>query len=102
MAEPTVERSTKRLTRLPSITPFGPVATASEACSEGRLAITVSTWSAPSLGDVLVRGAAALRRRPPRGAAPPQLADALLARVESEEPVAGLDQPPFHRETHIS
>ena len=42
----------KRLTRVPSITPPAPVATSSEACSDGRLAITVSTRSAMSLGDV--------------------------------------------------
>ena len=51
ICEPTVDRSTKRLTRLPSITPLAPVATSSEACSEGRLAITVSTRSATSLGE---------------------------------------------------
>src|SRR5438105_10591744 len=51
MCEPTVERSTKRLTRLPSITPPAPVATSSEACSDGRLASTVSQRSAMSLGD---------------------------------------------------
>ncbi|MET4515593.1 hypothetical protein ABIB81_004920 [Bradyrhizobium sp. I1.7.5] len=43
IVEPTVERSMKRLARLPSITPFAPVATSSDACSEGRLAMTVST-----------------------------------------------------------
>ena len=41
----------KRLTRLPSITPPLPVATSSEACSEGRLAITVSISSATSFGE---------------------------------------------------
>jgi hypothetical protein len=51
MCEPTVDRSTKRLTRLPSITPLCPVATSSEACSDGRLAITLSTRSATSFGD---------------------------------------------------
>jgi hypothetical protein len=49
--EPVVDRSTKRLTFLPSITPPLPVATSSEACSEGRLAITVSVRSATSLGE---------------------------------------------------
>ena len=52
ICEPMVERSMKRLTRLPSMTPPLPVATSSEACSEGRDAITVSTSSAMSLTDV--------------------------------------------------
>ena len=51
ICEPTVERSTKRLTRLPSITPPAPVATSSEACSDGRLASTLSQRSAMSFGD---------------------------------------------------
>ena len=51
MCDPTVERSTNRLTRLPSITPLSPVATSSEACSDGRLASTVSVRSAMSFGD---------------------------------------------------
>ena len=51
ICEPVVERSTKRLTFLPSITPSLPVATSSEACSDGRLAMTVSTRSATSFGE---------------------------------------------------
>ena len=50
-AEPVVERSTRRLTRLPWMTPPSPSATFSETCSEGRLAITVSTRSATSCGE---------------------------------------------------
>ncbi len=49
--EPVVDRSMKRLTRFPWMTPPSPVATFSEICSEGRLAITVSTRSATSAGD---------------------------------------------------
>ena len=41
----------KRLTSLPSITPPVPVATSSEACSDGRLASTVSARSATSFGE---------------------------------------------------
>ena len=52
MWEPTVDRSMKRLTRLPSITLPAPVATSSEACSDGKLAITVSQRSAMSFGEV--------------------------------------------------
>ncbi len=51
ICEPVVERSTSRLTRLPSITPSLPVATSSEICSDGRLAITVSVRSATSFGE---------------------------------------------------
>src|SRR5260370_14413872 len=51
ICEPTVERSTKRFTSLPSITPPVPVATSSEAGREGRLASTVSARSATSLGE---------------------------------------------------
>src|SRR6266436_9207455 len=51
MCDPTVERSTKRFTSLPSITLPVPVATSSEACSDGRLASTVSARSATSLGE---------------------------------------------------
>src|ERR1700674_4683584 len=51
MCDPTVERSTNRLTRLPSIAPLSPVTTSSEACSDGRLASTVSARSAMSFGD---------------------------------------------------
>src|SRR5260370_1429882 len=51
MCEPMVERSTKRLARLPSIPPPAPVATSSEACSDGRLASTVSARSATSFGE---------------------------------------------------
>jgi len=49
--EPVVDRSMKRLIRLPWITPPSPVATFSEICNDGRLAITVSTRSATSAGD---------------------------------------------------
>src|SRR3954451_2721481 len=52
----------KRLTRLPSITPPAPVATSSEACSEGRLAITVSTSSATAFGDALALAPSATSR----------------------------------------
>src|SRR5262245_47276659 len=48
---PVVDRSTKRRTRLPSITPPGPVATASTTSGVGRLTITVSTASATSRGE---------------------------------------------------
>ena len=51
ITEPVVERSTKRRTRLPSITPRGPVATASTMSGVGRLAITVSAASATSAGE---------------------------------------------------
>ncbi len=37
--------------RLPWMTPPSPSATFSEICSDGRLAITVSTRSATSAGD---------------------------------------------------
>ncbi len=49
--EPVVERSTRRLMRLPWMTPPSPIATFSEICSDGRLAITVSTRSATSCGE---------------------------------------------------
>ena len=90
ICEPTVERSTKRLTRLPSITPPVPVATSSEACSDGRLASTVSQRSAMSLGDD-----AALR------AHRDELVDGFLPRVEYGELVPGLDQAARHREAHL-
>ena len=48
---PVVDRSTKRRTFLPSITPSGPVATLSTMSGVGRLAITVSTMSATSFGE---------------------------------------------------
>jgi hypothetical protein len=48
---PVVDRSTKRFTRLPSITPSGPVATLRTMWGVGRLTITVSTMSATSFGE---------------------------------------------------
>jgi hypothetical protein len=58
---PVVERSTKRRTRLPSMTPPVPVATASTISGVGRLAITVSTSSAISRGEA-ARAPSAVRR----------------------------------------
>ncbi len=52
----------KRLTFSPSITPPLPVATSSEACSEGRLAITVSTSSATCLTEAPGRAPSATSR----------------------------------------
>ena len=49
--DPVVERSTKRLMRLPSMTPPSPSATFLEISSDGRLAITVSTRLATSAGE---------------------------------------------------
>ena len=91
MCEPTVERSTKRLTRLPSITPPAPVATSSEACSDGRLAITVSTRSAMSFGED-----AGLR------AERDQSVDRFLARIEHHELMPGLDQAARHGKAHLA
>ena len=51
ITEPVVDRSTKRFTFLPSITPSGPVATFSTMSGVGRLTITVSAESAISLGE---------------------------------------------------
>ena len=51
ITEPVVERSTKRRTFLPSITPSGPVATLSTMSGVGRLTITVSAKSATSFGE---------------------------------------------------
>ena len=51
MREPVVERSTKRLMRLPCRRPPSPTATLATICGSGRLAITVSTRSATSCGD---------------------------------------------------
>jgi hypothetical protein len=48
---PVVDRSTKRPTFLPSITPPGLVTTASTMSGVGRLAITVSAASATSAGE---------------------------------------------------
>src|SRR6516225_3186291 len=48
---PVVERSTNRFTRLPSITPLGPLATLRTMSGVGRLAMTVSTMSATSFGE---------------------------------------------------
>src|SRR5262245_5011434 len=51
MTAPVVERSTKRRTRLPSMTPPLPVATSSTISGVGRLAITVSAASATSRAE---------------------------------------------------
>src|SRR5262245_23227166 len=59
---PVVDRSTKRRTRLPSITPPGPVATASTTSGVGRLTITVSTASATSRGEPAACAPSAMRR----------------------------------------
>ncbi len=91
MTEPVVERSTKRRTRLPSITPSGPVATLSTMSGVGRLTITVSAASATSLGE---RAATAAERR--------DVADRLLADVVDDDLVSGLDQPPRHVRAHIA
>ena len=91
MTAPVVERSTKRRTRLPSITPSAPVATASTMSGVGRLAITVSTWSAISRGRS--GGSRAERDEP---------VDRLTPRVEHDHPVAGLDQPAGHVEAHLA
>src|SRR6266446_6677619 len=62
MTAPVVDRSTKRRTRLPSITPPGPVATASTTSGVGRLTITVSTASAISRGEPAACAPSAVRR----------------------------------------
>ena len=51
ITEPVVDRSTKRLTRLPSMMPSGPVATFITISGVGRLTMTVSAASATSLGE---------------------------------------------------
>ena len=81
----------KRFTSLPSITPPVPVATSSEACSDGRLASTVSARSAMSFGDE--RGLGAERH---------QLVDRLLALVEHGELMPGLDQAARHGKAHLT
>ena len=91
ITEPVVERSTKRRTRLPSITPSGPVATLSTISGVGRLTITVSAMSAISFGE---RAAT----RAERG----EIADRFLAGVVDDDLVAGLDQPPRHVRAHIA
>ena len=58
---PTVEKSTNRLTREPSMTPPAPVATSKDACGDGRLAITVSARSATSLVDDAARAPSSTR-----------------------------------------
>ena len=63
---PVVERSTKRLIFLPSMTPPSPSATFCEMASEGRLAITVSTRSATSAGEEASLRAQAPPVAPPR------------------------------------
>src|ERR1700691_59630 len=90
ITEPVVERSTKRRTFLPSITPLGPVATLSTISGVGRLAITVSAMSATSFGE---RAATA-----PRG----EIADRFLAGVVDDDLVPGLDQTPRHVRAHIA
>ncbi len=62
MRAPVVDMSRKRLTFLPSITPSLPVATLSTMSGVGRLAITVSTWSATSLGDFAATAPSVVRR----------------------------------------
>src|SRR5499433_855294 len=59
---PVVDRSTKRRTRLPSITPPGPVATASTTSGVGRLTITVSTTSAIPRWEPAAFAPSAVRR----------------------------------------
>ena len=73
------------------MTPPSPGATFSEICSDGRLAITVSTRSATSAGDEASLRAQRHQRR-----------DRVVARVVDDEFVAGLDQPPRHRLPHIA
>ena len=89
--EPVVERSTKRLTRLPWMTPPSPSATFFEICSDGRLAITVSTRSATSAGDDASLRAERHQRR-----------DRVVAGVVDDELVPGLDQPARHRLSHVA
>ena len=91
ITEPVVERSTKRRTRLPSITPSGPVATLSTMSGVGRLTITVST----SVGDFL-------RRARRHGAARGEIADRFLAGVVDDDLVPGFDQPARHMRAHIA
>ena len=91
MCEPTVERSTKRLTRLPSITPPVPVATSSEACSDGRLASTVSA---------LVRDFPCGGRRP--CAERDQPVDRLLTLVEYEQAMSRFGQAARHGKAHFA
>ncbi len=62
MRAPVVDMSRKRFTFLPSITPSLPVATALTMSGVGRLAITVSTRSATSLGDVAATAPMLVRR----------------------------------------
>ena len=85
MTAPVVEVSTKRRTRVPSITPFGPVATASTMSGVGRLAMTVSAWSATAAGEDAAARAARSERL-----------DGLGPRVVHHEPVARLDQAAGH------
>ena len=91
MTEPVVERSTKRRTRLPSISPPLPAATASTMSGVGRLAITVSTRSATSRTER--RGL-----RAERG----ETVDGFASRVEHDDLMPGLDQPAGHVEAHLA
>ena len=91
MCDPTVERSTKRFTFLPSITPPAPVATSSEACSDGRLASTVSARSATSFGEAAASAPSAT-----------SLSTASLRWFEHDEPMPGLDQAARHGKAHLS
>ena len=91
MTAPVVERSTKRRTRLPAITPSLPVATASTMSGVGRLAITVSTPSATSRDG-------AGRLRPLRD----QAIDRLAPRVEHGEPMPRFEQTTDHGQAHIA
>ncbi len=91
MTAPVVERSTKRRTRLPSITPSAPVATASTMSGVGRLAITVSTVSATS-------------RTEPAACAPSATSRSIASRlrVEHGQPMPGFEQTAGHGEAHIA
>ena len=73
------------------MTPPSPSATFSEICSDGRLAITVSTRSATSAGEEASLRAERDQRR-----------HRVVAGVVDDELVAGLDQPPRHRLPHIA
>ncbi len=86
-----VDRSTKRLTFEPPMTPSDPVATTSDACGDGRLANTVSARSATSLGE----DAGYTSRSG-------GLFQHIVAGVVDDHPVAGFCQAFRHGKSHMS